>query len=58
MRASLWGFLPDLQASIADAKKQNIEAIPEGATMINSMKPEVAAKVVTEFFNDLYVAPN
>jgi hypothetical protein len=58
MRARLWGFLPDLQASIADAKKQNIEAIPEGATMINSMKPEVAAKVVTEFFNDLYVAPN
>jgi sphinganine-1-phosphate aldolase len=89
-------FLPDLEASIAEAKGQNIEAIPEpmrmmlgsieaadftpdsyrqlmaaagtsdglpeGTTMINSMlnamKPEVAAKVMTEFFNDLYVAPN
>jgi sphinganine-1-phosphate aldolase len=89
-------FLPDLEASIAEAKRQNQEAIPEpmrmmlgnieavdftpdsyrqlmamagtseglpeGTTMINSMlnamKPEVAAKVMTEFFNDLYVAPN
>jgi sphinganine-1-phosphate aldolase len=87
-------FLPDLEASIAEAKSQNVEAIPEpmrmmlgaieaadftpdsyrqlmaaagtsdglpeGTTMINSMlnamKPEVAAKVMTEFFNDLYVA--
>jgi hypothetical protein len=27
-------------------------------SMLNAMKPEVAAKVMTEFFNDLYVAPN
>jgi glutamate/tyrosine decarboxylase-like PLP-dependent enzyme len=89
-------FLPDLEASIAEAKRQNAEAIPapmrmmlgaieadaftpdsyrqlmaaagtegglpEGTTMINSMlnamKPEVAAKVMTEFFNDLYAAKN
>jgi glutamate/tyrosine decarboxylase-like PLP-dependent enzyme len=85
-------FLPDLEASIAEAKGINEEAIPapmramlgsidadgftpenyrqlmaaagtggglpDGTTMINSMlnamKPEVAAKVMTEFFNDLY----
>jgi hypothetical protein len=26
------------------------------STMLNAMKPEVAAKVMTEFFNDLYVS--
>jgi sphinganine-1-phosphate aldolase len=35
------------------------DGLPEGTTQINSilnaMKPEVAAKVMTEFFNDLYV---
>jgi sphinganine-1-phosphate aldolase len=89
-------FLPDLDASIAEAKGRNEDAIPEpmrmmlgsiepsaftpesyrqlmaaagasdglpaGTTMINSMlnamKPEVAAKVMTEFFNDLYAVPN
>jgi sphinganine-1-phosphate aldolase len=36
------------------------DGLPEGTTgintMLNAMKPEVAAKVMTEFFNDLYVA--
>jgi glutamate/tyrosine decarboxylase-like PLP-dependent enzyme len=36
------------------------DGLPEGTTgintMLNPMKPEVAAKVMTEFFNDLYVA--
>ncbi len=36
------------------------EGLPEGTTQINSilnaMKPEVAAKVMTEFFNDLYAS--
>ena len=86
-------FLPDLDASISEAKGINEEVVPapmkamlgaleadqftpetyralmaaagtsdglpEGTTginsMLNAMKPEVAAKVMTEFFNDLYV---
>jgi sphinganine-1-phosphate aldolase len=36
------------------------DGLPEGTTginsMLNAMKPEVAAKVMTEFFNDLYVS--
>ncbi len=86
-------FLPDLNASIAEAKGVNEDIIPapmkamlgaleadlftpetyqqlmaaagtsdglpEGTTainsMLNAMKPEVAQKVMTEFFNDLYV---
>ena len=88
-------FLPDLQASIAEAKGSNSatlppemvamlgaiepesftpeayrqlmaaagtsDGLPEGTTQINAilnaMKPEVAAKVMSEFFNDLYVQP-
>ncbi|QMW22149.1 pyridoxal phosphate-dependent decarboxylase family protein [Sandaracinobacteroides saxicola] len=88
-------FLPDLRASIEEARGSNeaaipapmkallgslsadsftpetyrqlmaaagtSEGLPEGTTaineMLNAMQPEVAAKVMTEFFNDLYVSP-
>ena len=86
-------FVPDLRASIEEAKASNsavlpdpvkallgaltpeqftpetynqlmamggaADGLPEGTTginsMLNAMQPEVAAKVMTEFFNDLYV---
>ena len=36
------------------------DGLPEGTTgintMLNAMRPDVAAKVMTEFFNDLYVS--
>ncbi len=37
------------------------DGLPQGTSginaMLNAMRPEVAAKVMTEFFNDLYVQP-
>jgi len=37
------------------------DGLPEGISginaMLNSMRPEVAAKLMTEFFNDLHVQP-
>jgi sphinganine-1-phosphate aldolase len=51
-------FTPDSYRQLMAAAGTS-DGLPEGTTMINSMlnamKPEVAAKVMTEFFNDLYV---
>ena len=38
-----------------------VDGLPEGTSginaMLNAMQPEVAAKVMTEFFSDLHVQP-
>jgi sphinganine-1-phosphate aldolase len=53
-------FTPDTYRQLM-AAAGTADGLPEGTTQINTilnaMKPEVAAKVMTEFFNDLYVAP-
>lgn len=52
-------FTPELYGQLM-AMGGAADGLPEGTTginaMLNAMRPEVAAKVMTEFFNDLYVS--
>lgn len=66
MRALLGGldaasFRPETYRQLM-AAAGTADGLPEGTSAINAMldamRPEVAAKVMTEFFNDLYVSPS